>query len=174
MFKMVQEAQFEPFEHFKPFKLFEPLNFKLFIMILKLKRIASPFVFELSNENGNFCLIDASPAIGGTDKGLRPMELLAGSLASCASIDVINILRKKRIQLGAYEVHINAGRAENVPAAFQHIHLKFVFYNNVNEQKLATIIELAINKYCSVAASLKDEIKISYSIELKSSEKTAL
>lgn len=139
-------------------------------MNLKLKRIASPFVFELSNENGNFCLIDASPTIGGSDKGLRPMELLAGSLASCASIDVINILRKKRIQLGAYEVDIKAQRTENIPSVFQAIQLNFVFFNNVNVQKLESIIELALYKYCSVAASLNGEIKITYSIEIRVSE----
>ena len=63
-------------------------------MKLTLTRIEEPFVMELQNESGNTCMMDANPAIGGKNLGFRPMELLAGSLAGCASIDVINILKK--------------------------------------------------------------------------------
>lgn len=137
-------------------------------MNLELKRIESPYVFELKNDSGNTCLVDASPAIGGKDKGFRPMELLAGSLASCASIDVINILKKKRIELGCYEVKISAERSDAVPSPFVSILLKFVFYNRIDQNVLDPIIELALHKYCSVAASLNNEIAINYEIEIKS------
>lgn len=137
-------------------------------MELNLKRIESPFVFELKNQAGNTCLLDASPAIGGKDKGFRPMELLAGSLAGCASIDVINILKKKRIELGCYEVSINADRADEVPSPFVSINLKFVFYNTIDRDVLDGIIQLALFKYCSVASSLNDEIVLNYEIEIKS------
>lgn len=136
-------------------------------MKLSLKRIESPFVFELKNEVGNACLLDASSAIGGKDKGFRPMELLAGSLAGCASIDVINILKKKRIELGCYEVQINAKRADEVLSPFVSINLKFVFYNTIDREVLDGIIKLALYKYCSVASSLNNEIVINYEIEFK-------
>ena len=64
-------------------------------MSLELVRVEEPFVFELRNEEGAVCGIDAGPAIGGKGKGLRPMDLLAGSLAGCASIDVLLILKKQ-------------------------------------------------------------------------------
>lgn len=137
-------------------------------MNLELKRIESPFVFELKNDSGNTCLVDANPAIGGKEKGFRPMELLAGSLASCASIDVINILKKKRIELGCYEVKISAERAEEIPSPFVSIQLKFVFFNTIDQKVLDSIIQLALQKYCSVAASLNNEIEINYEIEIKS------
>ncbi len=137
-------------------------------MELLLKRIESPFVLELKNQVGNTCLIDANPVIGGKDKGFRPMELLAGSLASCASIDVIQILKKKRIELGSYEVKIDAERADAVPSPFIAIHLTFVFFNTIERSVVESVIQLALYKYCSVAASLDNGISINYSIEFKS------
>lgn len=137
-------------------------------MELTLKRIESPFVLELKNQAGNTCLVDASQAIGGKDKGFRPMELLAGSLASCASIDVIQILKKKRIELGCYEVKINAERADAVPSPFVSIDLTFVFFNTIEHSVVDSIIQLALYKYCSVSASLNNAISINYRIEFKS------
>ena len=135
-------------------------------MELNLKRVESPFVFELKNEGGNTCPVDASQAIGGKNKGFRPMELVAGGLAACASIDVINILQKKRILLGCYEVTVSAQRKEAVPAAFESIHLDFVFYNVIDETQLRNTIDLALHKYCSVAASLNGDIRITYTYQI--------
>lgn len=136
-------------------------------MSLNLKRLESPFVMELENDNGITCLVDASESIGGKNKGFRPMELLAGSLAACASIDVIQILKKKRILLGCYDVNIETKRKEAVPASFEQITLHFIFCNVIDEKLLRSVIDLALNKYCSVKASLSDEIKIDYTITIK-------
>lgn len=135
-------------------------------MSLNLKRLESPFVMELRNGQDITCVIDASDAIGGKNKGFRPMELLAGSLAACASVDVIQILRKKRILLGCYEVKIETRRKEAVPSPFEHITLHFIFCNVIDENVLKSTIELALYKYCSVSASLSDDIKIDYTITI--------
>jgi putative redox protein len=135
-------------------------------MKLKLDRIEAPFVMELTNESGNICVIDANPSIGGKEKGFRPMELLAGSLAACASIDVLNILKKQRVDLNHYRVSIDAKRAEGVPSPFEHIHLIFEFNAAVNLDQITRNIELTLEKYCSVSASLKDSIKVTYEIKI--------
>lgn len=135
-------------------------------MKLKLTRLESPFVLQLRNERGELCPIDANDTIGGKNKGFRPMELLAGSLAACASIDVIEILRKKRIILGCYDVEIEAKRVEAVPSPFEHITLHFVFCNVIDLAVLNSTIELALYKYCSVQASLDQQIKIDYTVKI--------
>ena len=133
-------------------------------MKLKLKRIEAPFVLELNNENGSTVIIDANPSIGGKGLGFRPMELLAGSLAGCASIDVISILKKQRIELASYTIDIVAKRFEGVPSPFENIQLNFEFDDSVDLEKAKKAIDLSLEKYCSVSASLKDEITITYSI----------
>ena len=54
-------------------------------MKLEFKRVEEPYVFSLENETGVVTYLDASDTIGGKNKGLRPMEMLAGSLAGCAA-----------------------------------------------------------------------------------------
>ena len=79
-------------------------------MKVELKRINEPYHFEATNQTGNSIHIDASPQIGGTDKGVRPMELLLMGLAGCASIDVINILRKQRFTIHDFKVTVDGER----------------------------------------------------------------
>lgn len=135
-------------------------------MKLALTRIEEPFVLELQNESGNTCVIDANPAIGGKGLGFRPMELLAGSLAGCASIDVINILKKQRVEPSHFSIDIEANRKEGVPSSFESIKLIFHFDQSVNLEKVNKIIEMTLQKYCSVSASLKEEIEITYESKL--------
>jgi putative redox protein len=135
-------------------------------MKLTLQRIEEPFVMELTNEQSNLCLMDAAPSLGGQDKGFRPMELLAGSLAGCISVDVLNVLRKQRIALKHYKIIIEAKRKDAVPSPFEHIHMIFEFDDSVEEKNAKRIIDLAKDKYCSVSASLSAEIEITYEVRI--------
>lgn len=134
-------------------------------MNVKLNRVEEPFVFELTNEFGASCMLDASESIGGKNKGFRPMELLAGSLASCAAIDVLHILSKKRIQVEDFSIRVEAERAPSTPSPFQSICLLFSFSEGIDHKKVSGIIELVLEKYCSVSASLNDSVEITYKIE---------
>jgi len=87
-------------------------------MNLELKRIDKPYVFCLKNEGGHKCLMDASEAVGGRSTGFRPMELLAGSLAGCAAIDIISILNKQKIEPQLFQIEIEAVRKKEIPSAF--------------------------------------------------------
>jgi putative redox protein len=131
-------------------------------MKLTLTRIEEPFVMELQNESGNTCVMDANPAIGGKGLGFRPMELLAGSLAGCASIDVINILRKQRVEPSHFSIDIQATRKEGIPSPFETIQLIFHFDQSVNLEKVNKIIEMTLQKYCSVSATLDQQIEITF------------
>lgn len=123
-------------------------------------------MLQLENESGNTMLMDANPAIGGKDKGFRPMEILAGSVAGCATIDVLLILKKQKIEPVHYAVRIGATRLESVPATFDQIQLIFEFDASVPVEKAERAIALTIEKYCSVSASLKEGIKITFEVEI--------
>ncbi|WP_343632377.1 OsmC family protein [Fluviicola sp.] len=129
-------------------------------MKLALKLVEAPFVLEASNESGASLKMDATEKIGGQNKGMRPMEVLASSLAGCMSIDVLLILQKQRQEVSFYEVNIDANRKDAVPAAFETIHLVFAFNKEVDLEKAAAAVKLSHEKYCSVSASLRPEISI--------------
>ncbi len=134
-------------------------------MSLELIRVEDPFVFELRNEEGVVCGIDASPSIGGKGKGFRPMELLAGSLAGCASIDVLLILKKQRIIPTHFTIKIETKRVDAIPSYFEEIKLIFEVNRDVPVEKLEKAIDLTLKKYCSVSASLKEEVKIIFEVK---------
>ena len=133
-------------------------------MNLELKRIDKPFVFCLKNEAGHKCLMDASEAVGGRSTGFRPMELLAGSLAGCAAIDIINILNKQKIEPKLFQIEIEAIRKEDIPADFSSIELVIYIDPEIDRVKLHKTVKLVLEKHCSVLASLNKEIKIDYKI----------
>ena len=129
-------------------------------MKLDLKLTESPFVLEVTNESGSILKMDASEQIGGKNKGLRPMEVLASSLAGCMSIDTLLILQKQRQEVTSYEVNIEASRKDAVPASFETIHLVFSFNQQVDLEKALAAVKLSHEKYCSVSASLSPQINI--------------
>ena len=134
---------------------------------MKLTRVENPFVFELTNDEGNKCLMDANPKIGGKNKGFRPMDLLAGSLAGCMSIDVIAILNKKRIEPELYQMNITGNRNEGAPSAFNAIAIELLIDKTIDKVLLEKTLNLVQEKYCSVAASLKENIRIEFKIVQK-------
>ena len=133
-------------------------------MKLHLKQCEKPYVFDLKNENGTICKIDSSKDIGGKNKGLTPMELLAGALAACISIDVLMILNKQHIEPKKYEVSVDATKKNSVPSPFEKIHLVFSIDAEIDLLKVERAIQLSIDKYCSVKASLNTGIQITREI----------
>ena len=141
-------------------------------MELELKRTSEPFGLELKNELGFICPIDGKSDIGGKNGGFRPMELLAGSLAACASIDVLLILKKQKIEVLDYSIHIEAERVDGVPSPFKEITLGFEIdlgdeNSTENIQKIERAIQLSVEKYCSVTASLDSKISIKTTLKLR-------
>ena len=129
-----------------------------------LIRVENPYVFELKNELGRTCTLDASPGIGGTNQGFRPMELLAGSLAGCVAIDLIGILKKQRIDPALFKISIEGVRKDAIPSPFEEILLKIEVDPVIDREKLTRNVKLVLEKYCSVAHSLDDKIVIRYEI----------
>ncbi len=136
-------------------------------MKIKLKRLKEPFVLEAENETGNKMILDASPEIGGSNSGPRPMELLLMGLAGCSSIDVLMILEKQKVKVIDYSVEVDAER-EKVDHAnlFKNIHLKFKVKGALAEEQVRRAIDLSLEKYCSVAKTLEKTAKITYEFEV--------
>jgi putative redox protein len=68
------------------------------------------FHFSAENENGNAVQLDASTDIGGTNQGMRPMQMLLAAMGGCSAIDVINILKKQRQDLKDLKITVSGER----------------------------------------------------------------
>ena len=133
-------------------------------MEIKLTRLNDFLAFRSTNEEGQSIRIDASSAVGGKGLGMRPMEILASSLASCASIDILLILKKKRIVLKQYEIRILAERQFSVPAAFQSIHLVINIGKDDPMETVEKAARLSLEKYCSVAATVHPDCQLTFEV----------
>ena len=59
------------------------------------------------------------------------------------------------------------------PWIFRAIHITWIVSGEVDARKAARAVELAESKYCAVAATIKDVVRLSHSIELLGPEDVA-
>ena len=100
-----------------------------------------------------------------------PMEMLLVALGTCTSVDVVNILKKKRQKLEALEVIVSGERAADAPRVWTKIEIVYRLTGALQEKAVRDAIELSETKYCSVAAMLGKTAKISYRYEILSSDR---
>ncbi|MFW6388049.1 MAG: OsmC family protein [bacterium] len=126
------------------------------------------------NEGGNAIHVDGAEAIGGENAGFRPMQLLLAALGSCASMDVVPILKKQRQDVRDVQVRIDGERKPDAtPSPFTSIHIHFTVYGNVDSAKAERAVSLAVEKYCSVAESLAENINLTHSCSVESETQAA-
>ena len=82
-------------------------------------------------------------------------------------MDVASILKKKRIHLESFEVHVRAEEAEDFPKIFTKIHIEYVLHGkNIRASDVEHAIELSQTKYCSVTAMLSKSAQVSHSYRI--------
>jgi len=81
---------------------------------------------------GATVLIDATPDDGGSGTGPTPMENLLLSLAACTGMDIVSILRKKRITLEDLRIDVTGERAATHPRIFTSIHVHYTMRVSVS------------------------------------------
>jgi putative redox protein len=133
--------------------------------VVRRRNGAVHFVAETGS--GGLVPIDGSPAVGGEGLGARPMELLLSALGGCAGIDVVGILTKQRQPIDDLTVTVEGERAPGEPAVFTRIHVHFAVSGPVDERAVARAVELAMEKYCSVARTLERTAAIAHSYVLE-------
>ena len=99
--------------------------------------------------------------------GQSPPEILLSALASCASIDVVAILEKRRTPVSALRVEVTGHRVNTTPRRFERILLEFhVDGDGIERVHAERAIELSITRYCSVRDSLAPGIVIEWTLVL--------
>ncbi len=123
--------------------------------------------FDVETGSGHHIILDAAEHNGGQDAGPRPMEMLLVALASCAGMDIIAILRKKRQQVTAYEVQVYGERTEDYPKPFVKIHVEHIFTGRtLQAEAVRRAIDLTEEKYCGVSAMLGKAATITHTFRL--------
>ena len=93
--------------------------------------------------------------------GMRPMQLLLNAVGACAAYDIVEMIKKRRLEIRSYTVELVGDRAEGTPASFTKIRAVHRFdVPGLGRDMAQRFSELGMTKYCSVAGSLKADLVV--------------
>jgi putative redox protein len=102
---------------------------------------------------------------GAREEGVSPKALLLSGLAGCSGVDVVDILEKMRVPFAGLVIDAEADQTEEHPRVFTDINLTYRLQTDpANEPKVRKAIELSLEKYCGVAAMLRKNSPIAYTL----------
>ena len=110
--------------------------------------------------------MDTSDETGGINFGVRPMQTLLVGLGGCSGIDIVSILKKQRLTVEGFSMNIRGEREKGKePSLWESVHIDFTLKGNIEPEKAERACALSINKYCSVAETLRRAgTKITWSV----------
>jgi len=116
---------------------------------------------------GHEITTDGSKKAGGAEEGYQPAELMLFALAGCTGIDIVNIGRKMRLDIKDVNIKIIGEQDEKPPRPFTNVHVIYtVIGRDIDPKKLERVIDLGMNGYCTVAATMKGIAKISHEYKI--------
>ena len=109
--------------------------------------------------------MSTSPKGGGDGSGPSPKILLLGAVGGCTMMDVVDILKKMRIEFASFETEVVADVADAIPAVYKLIHIKYIFSGvKPDLAKVHHAVGLSLEKYCSVHAMLSATVEFSHEV----------
>ena len=123
---------------------------------IELERVNGDYGFAAKDANGHVVNTDTSPETGGTNFGVRPMQLLLMGLGGCSGIDIVSILKKQRQTVDTFNIKIDGEREPGKePSIWQNVKIVFELTGEIDPDKARKACELSLEKYCSVAETLR-------------------
>lgn len=98
---------------------------------------------------------------GTSETGQSPVDALLSALATCSGVDVVEILAKRRTPAQRCEIDVTATRRAATPRRVLRFDLEYrIDGQGIERHHAERAIRLAIEKYCTVAATLNPDVVI--------------
>lgn len=106
-------------------------------------------------QNGKLIRIDAAEEDVST--GVRPKALILSALAGCTAIDVVELLRKMRVEFTDFKIDVEAELTEEHPKVYKTVTLTYFIKlkEESDRDKMEKAVNLSQEKYCGVTAMVK-------------------
>lgn len=120
-----------------------------------------------AHQNGKVLPVDGNQNEA-ESTGFRPKALILTSLAGCTGIDVIEILKKMRVEFSEFSMDVKADMTEEHPKVYTKIYLTYnIRLMQADDQtKMEKAVALSQEKYCGVSAMVRQfapiEVNINY------------
>jgi len=117
-------------------------------------------------QNGKTLRIDGNPDHA-TSTGVRPKALILSSLAGCTAIDVIDLLKKMRVEFSEFKIRVEGELTEEHPKTYRTVHLVYTvkLQNAADKDKMEKAVHLSQEKYCGVTAMVRKFAELKVKIE---------
>ena len=123
---------------------------------IEVRLAENDYGFEAVDEAGLSIRMDNSSSGGGAGFGVSPMQSMLMALGGCSGIDIVSILQKQRQPYTSIRLIIEGEREQDkVPALWERVHVRFEIGGAVDAAKAEYAARLSIEKYCSVAETLR-------------------
>lgn len=124
--------------------------------LMHLHRTQNDYGFTATDSGGHKLTIDIPAEQGGNGNGFRPMQLLLAGLGGCSAVDIVSILRKQKQEIKDFSIDVDGEREPGKePSIWQNAQVVFNISGEVDPAKAVRAVELSMNKYCSVAETLR-------------------
>ena len=95
------------------------------------------------------------------------MELLLMGLGGCSGMDIISILRKKKQQVTGLEAHVSGTMADEYPHKYTEVTIEYIVTGKaLSEEAVKRAVQLSMDKYCSVKATLEGSARVTFSYRI--------
>ncbi len=117
--------------------------------------------FSATNETGNSIDIDMMKP---EDKqAMSPTQLLLSATVACAAVDIVSMIKKRRKTFVDIKGSAEGERREQHPRKFVKMHIHYdITSPDLTDEEASKIIALAVDKYCSVASSLDQDMELTH------------
>lgn len=123
--------------------------------------------FDATADTGHTVRIDTSVEGGGLGSGMNPKKMVLGALSACSGMDVVEVLKKMKVNFTTLEIDAEADQTEDHPKVYKSINMVYrVDARPEDLDKVKRAVSLSQEKYCGVSAMLAKHCKIDYHIEL--------
>ena len=121
--------------------------------------------YSMKNSSGNELIVDMYQK--DKKENLSPMELLLSAVTTCAAVEIVSMIKKRRRDFKDIKAESSGVRADTHPMYYKEINIKYIIYSNdLKENEADRFISLALNKYCSVGSSIRKDTNVKHSYEI--------
>ena len=124
-------------------------------------------IFE-TDVDGHNIIIDLAKDAGGDEAGPRPKKFVLVAAAGCSGLDVVEIVKKMRIDIKGFNIQIESDVTDEYPKQYTNLKVVYEFEGeNLPKEKLERACQLSFDNYCGVLAMYKKAVPVTYEVRIK-------
>ncbi len=121
--------------------------------------------------DGHKVIMDVPESSGGNNRGASPKKLMLAALSGCTGMDVVDILKKMRVNFTKLNIRVEGDVTEEHPKQYSKMHVIYEFTGkDLPLDKIKRAVRLSEDKYCGVGAFYRKVIEITSEIRINNIE----